>query len=361
MSEPLPLKRIDHLELIVGNARQAAFYYCKAFGFDQVAYMGPETGVRGRASYVLRQDRIRLVLTTPMTHDNDMNIFLTLHGDSVKDIVFEVDDTDAVFNEAVKRGAVPAAEPFDLTDGHGTVRKAAIRTYGETLHSFVCRKRYDGVFLPGYEKRERPGQPVGLRRVDHIVGNVEDRQMDRWADFYINTFGFHPFVSYDDKDISTDFTALRSKVVANEGRRIKFPINEPADGRKKSQIQEYIDFNVTAGVQHIAMHTHNIIETVSKLRENGVEFLYVPDTYYETIWDRVGDIEEDREKIHELGILVDRDEHGYLLQLFTLPMQDRPTLFLEVIQRRGSESFGKGNFKALFESIEREQSRRGNL
>ena len=287
---------------------------------------------------------------------------IAFHGDFVQDIAFEVDDPDWAFKTAVQRGALPWREPYTLEDDFGKVRIAAIRTYGDTIHSFIDRSAYRGVFLPGYEDVSLKGRENDLLVVDHVVGNVEDRQMDRWADWYIRTLGFHQFVSYDDKDISTDYSALRSKVMASSpDRRIKIPINEPAMGVKKSQIQEYIDFNVTAGVQHVAMLTDDILATVSRLRENGLEFLHVPEAYYETVWKRVGDIEEDREAIRKLGILVDRDESGYLLQLFTKPIQDRPTLFFEVIQRHGCQSFGKGNFKALFEAIEREQALRGNL
>ncbi|MHC4944581.1 MAG: 4-hydroxyphenylpyruvate dioxygenase [Planctomycetota bacterium] len=361
MGNSLPIERIHHIELIVGNALQAAYFYRKAFGFDQIAYLGPETGYPDRASYVLKQNDIQLVLSTPLLHDDPRNVFLTLHGDSVKDICFEVADVDAVFNETVERGAVPVFQPLDRQDEGGKVRMAAICTYGDTVHTFLDRNDYDGPFLPGFRKAQRTGQGVGLLRVDHVVGNAEDRQMDRWADFYIDTFGFHQFVSYDDKDISTEYSALRSKVVASDNRKIKFPINEPAKGLRKSQIQEYIDYHYSAGVQHIALFTDNIIDTVSKLRKKGVKFLLVPKAYYDTVWDRVGDIKEDRDRIAENQILVDSDENGYLLQIFTKPVQDRPTLFFEVIQREGCESFGKGNFKALFISIEQEQARRGNL
>lgn len=361
MEKSLPVKRINHIEFLVGNALQAAFYYRKALGFDQVGYLGPETGHPDRASYVLEQGRIRLVFTTPLRHEDPQNVFLLLHGDSVKDICFEVDDVDAIYEEAVNRGAPSARKPFSLEDEGGKVRRAAVRTYGDVIHSFVSLQDYSGIFLPGYREAVIKGDKVGFTRIDHVVANAEDRQMDRWCDYYKYVFGFHQFVSYDDKDISTEFTALRSKVMANDNRNIKFPINEPAAGKRKSQIQEYIDFNYSAGVQHIALYTPDILSTVSALRDNGLKFLTIPETYYETVWDRVGEIEEDREMIRKFNILVDRDEKGYLLQIFTKPMQDRPTLFLEVIQRAGCESFGKGNFKALFESIELEQRRRGNL
>ena len=362
MTHPLRLKRVHHIELIVGNALQAAYFYRKAFGFGQIAYMGPETGTRGRASYVVGNEKIRLVLTSPLSHEDPRNVFLTLHGDSVKDLAFEVDDADAAYREVVSRGAETVMPPTEFKDRDGSVTVFAIKTYGDTIHSFVAKDGYGGVFLPGYRDVERKGADTGLLVVDHVVGNVEDRQMDRWADWYIRTLGFHQFVSYDDKDISTEHSALRSKVMASSpDRRIKLPINEPATGLKKSQIQEYLDFNVTAGVQHVALLTDDIVATVTRLKENGLDFLHVPESYYDTIWDRVGEIGEDREAIRKLGILVDRDETGYLLQLFTKPIQDRPTLFFEVIERHGCQSFGKGNFKALFESIEREQARRGNL
>jgi 4-hydroxyphenylpyruvate dioxygenase len=361
MPQDLPLKRIHHLELVVGNAKQAAYFYRRALGFDLIAYKGPETGHRRRASYALRQGRIALVLTTPLEPEDPYNVFLNLHGDSVKDICFEVEDVDKVFQLACERGARDFEEPSDLADPAGRVRRASIRAYGDTIHSFVAKGAYDGTFLPGFESRELPGETAGLLRVDHVVGNVEDHQMERWVDWYSRIFGFERFVSYDDKDISTEYSALRSTVVASPNRQIKFPINEPAEGRIRSQIQEYIDYHVKAGVQHIAMLTGDICASVRRLRENGVEFLDFPMGYYDRVWDRVGEIKEDPKEIEELGILVDRDDKGYLLQLFTKPVEDRPTLFIEIIQRRGSESFGKGNFRALFETIEQEQRKRGNL
>lgn len=361
MEKSLPVKRIHHIEFIVGNALQAAYFYRKAMGFNQIAYLGPETGHPDCASYVLQQGRIHFVFSTPLRHDDPRNVFLMLHGDSVRDICFEVDDVDGIYQETTHRSAPSALEPFDDTDVHGIVRKAAIGTYGDVIHSFVSLQGYDGPFLPGYREDLREGNSVGFTRIDHVVANTEDRQMDRWCDYYKDIFGFHQFVSYDDKDISTEFTALRSKVMANDRRNIKFPINEPAAGKRKSQIQEYIDFNYSAGVQHIALYTPDILSTVGALRDNGLRFLTIPDAYYQTVWDRVGEIKEDREQIRKFNILVDRDEKGYLLQIFTKPVQDRPTLFLEVIQRAGCESFGKGNFKALFESIELEQRSRGNL
>ncbi len=354
------LSRIHHVELVVGNAKQAAFYYRQAFGFDQVAYRGPETGCAERASYVLRQGDIWMILTTPLRHDDPMSTWHMLHGDGVRDIAFECADADAIHAHAVGAGARSFREPHDLGDERGSVRTASIHTYGETLHTFVQRNGYTG-FLPGFEIREVKGHGVGLTCIDHIVGNVEDQQMNRWVRWYHDTLGMERFVSYDDKDISTEYTALRSTVVASEDRAIKFPLNEPAEGLKRSQIQEYIDANLTAGVQHIAMKTDDIIATIGALRANGVEFLPVPEGYYDHIWDRMQEVTEDREAVKDLRILVDKDDTGYLLQLFTRPLQDRPTLFIEIIQRRGSESFGKGNFKALFETIEQEQAKRGNL
>jgi len=354
------LKRIHHLELVVGNAKQAAYFYHRAFGFDHIAYSGPETGNSKRVSYVLRQGDIWFMITTPLRHDDPLTSWLSLHGDGVRDISFEVDDAAAVHAEAVAGGARSHDAPFTWSDDTGAVQKASINAYGEVLHSFIQRDGFGG-FLPGFEIREIKGRNTGLTCVDHVVGNVEDRQMDRWVRFYGDTLGLERFVSYDDKDISTEYTALRSTVVASPDRVIKFPINEPADGLKPSQIQEYIDANLTAGVQHIALKTDDILASIAALRENGVEFLPVPEGYYDTVWDRVGDIAEDRERIKDLRILVDKDEKGYLLQLFTRPLQDRPTLFIEIIQRAGCESFGKGNFKALFETIEQEQAKRGNL
>jgi 4-hydroxyphenylpyruvate dioxygenase len=361
MSKCVPLKRIHHIEFIVGNALQAAYFYRKAMGFNQVAYSGPETGHPDQASYLLEQGDVRFVFTTPLRHEDPRNVFLLMHGDAVKDVCFEVDDTDAVYNEVLERGADSARKPSDDVDDGGKVRRAAVHTYGDVIHSLVSTGDYKGEFLPGFQELKRKGNPVGLLRVDHVVGNVEEGQMNRWANFYINTFGWHRFVSYDDKDISTEYSALQSIVVANDDRSIKFPINEPAQAKRKSQIQEYIDYNVIAGVQHVALLTEDIISTVTSLRKKGLKFLWVPDSYYETVWDRVCDVAEDHDEIQKNRILVDSDENGYLLQLFTKPMQDRPTLFLEIIQRRGCESFGKGNFKALFVSIEEEQRRRGNL
>ncbi|MDA7977784.1 MAG: 4-hydroxyphenylpyruvate dioxygenase [Pirellulales bacterium] len=361
MSDPLPLKEIHHVEILVGNAKQAAYYYRKAFGFSQVAYAGPETGVKDQASYIMKQGRIRLAVTTPMFPTDDMAEHLRKHGDGVLDIAFLVDDVDACYQTAVERGAESAKEPYDMADGNGRVRRAKIRAYGDTLHSFVSLADYNGLFLPGYQERRKPAPNAGLNMIDHIVGNVEDGKMNDWGTYYNKVLGFHQFMSFDDKDINTEFSALRSKVMADATGKIKFPINEPAEGKRKSQIAEYIDYNVGAGVQHIALTTSDIIHTVTILKDNGVEFLRVPDSYYDVVWDRVGDITEDHQALRDLGILIDRDDKGYLLQLFTKPVEDRPTLFYEIIQRRGSDSFGKGNFKSLFEAIEREQEARGNL
>ncbi|HUY33498.1 MAG TPA: 4-hydroxyphenylpyruvate dioxygenase [Pirellulales bacterium] len=362
MSEgPLPLKAIHHVELLVGNAKQAAYYYRHAFGFSQLAYAGPETGVREQASYVLYQGDIRLVLSTPLSPNEAMAEHLRLHGDGVLDIAFLVDDVDACFAEAVARGAHVAMAPYDRNDAFGRIRRAKIRAYGDTLHSFISMADYNGPFLPGYQVRRGPAAGTGLLRVDHVVGNVEDGKMNDWGTYYNKVLGFHQFMTFDDKDISTEFSALRSQVMADPRDLIKFPINEPAPGKRKSQIQEYLDYNVGAGVQHIALTTRDIIHTVTVLMDNGVEFLSVPDAYYDLVWDRVGEIREDREAIRHLKILIDRDDKGYLLQLFTKPVEDRPTLFYEIIQREGSDAFGKGNFKALFEAIERDQALRGNL
>jgi 4-hydroxyphenylpyruvate dioxygenase len=354
------LRGIHHVELWVGNAKQASYFYRRCFGFDQVAYMGPETGVHDRASYCLKQGNIFVVVSSPLTHLSPMNVWLSCHGDGVRDIAFEVGNVDRSFQAAVARGATPLIEPHDVEASDGAIRRCSVQTYGDTVHSFIERGDYAG-FLPGYALDETRGDNVGIHCIDHVVGNVEHRRMDDWCDFYEQVFDFSQFVSYDDKDICTDYTALRSKVMASDDRAVKFPINEPAAGKKKSQIQEYIDFNMTAGVQHLALRTENILETIAQLRENGAEFLDVPDSYYETVWDRVGDIDEDRDKVRDLKILIDRDDNGYLLQLFTRPLQDRPTFFVEIIQRCGSDSFGKGNFQALFEAIEREQQKRGHL
>jgi 4-hydroxyphenylpyruvate dioxygenase len=359
----LPIHGTDYIELYVGNAKQAAHFYKTAFGFQSVAYAGLETGLRDRASYVLRQGKITLVLTCPLNSQSPVSDYIKRHGDGVKVIAFWVDDATYAFTETVRRGAKPFMEPTTEVDAHGRVTRSGIHTYGETVHVFVERKEYKGVFLPGYEKWESEYNPtpIGLEYVDHCVGNVELGQMNRWAKFYEEVLGFKNLITFDDKDISTEYTALMSKVMSNGNGRIKFPINEPAMGRKKSQIEEYLDFFEGPGCQHIAVATDDIIFTVSELRKRGVEFLYVPGTYYDTVVDRVGKIKEDLEVLKKLGIMVDRDEEGYLLQIFTKPVEDRPTLFFEIIQRVGARSFGKGNFQALFESIEAEQARRGTL
>lgn len=358
---PLPIKDIDHVEFFVGNAKQAAEYYRLLFGFDLVGYAGPETGVRDHASYLLQQGHIRFVLTTPLTPESDSAKKIMQHGDGVYDIALRVDDVERAYKAATERGAPSVHEPMELRDETGAIKKAAIQTYGDTIHSLVEKNGYEGPLLPGFMPVEKKGGNQFLKAIDHIVGNVEDGKMNCWVDFYESVFGFENFITFDDKDISTEYSALRSKVMASENRRVKFPINEPADGRRKSQIQEYIDFNRGAGVQHVALITGDIISAIKDLRERGVEFLEVPDAYYDTLTERVGEIKEDIDELRKLKILVDKDDDGYLLQLFTKPVEDRPTLFFEVIQRRGCQGFGKGNFKALFEAIEREQARRGNL
>ena len=359
----LPLKGTDHIEFYVGNAKQSAYYYQGAFGFELVAYAGPETGLRDRASYVLVQDKVRLVLTTALEPGSAIARHVQQHGDGVRVLALEVDDAAAAFRETVQRGALPAAEPQLLRDAFGPAMVASIHTYGDTIHTFVERRNYTGPFLPGYVARSFsfPAAPLGLRYVDHCVGNVGWGEMNQWVAFYEKVMGFNLLVTFDDKDISTEYSALMSKVVSNGNGFIKFPINEPAEGRKKSQIEEYLDYYRGPGVQHIALATNDIIKTVAGLRNRGVEFLVVPDSYYDDLLARVGTIEEDLTALRELNILVDRDEEGYFFQIFTKPVEDRPTVFYEIIQRKGARSFGKGNFKALFEAIEREQAQRGNL
>ena len=361
MENPLKLKRIHHVEFWVGNARQAAFYYRKGFGFSQVAYRGLETGRRQQTSYVLSQGKANFILTTPMTPDDPAAEHVRKHGDGVRDIAFEVADADAAFSEAVLRGAQPAIEPHDVNDGHGTVRWAAVHTYGDTLHSLISYKDYKGPFLPGFVAAPIAADDCGILRIDHIVGNVELGKMQYWADYYTRVFGFHRYITFDDKDISTEYSALMSIVMSDDSHSVKFPINEPAMARNKSQIQEYIEAYGGPGAQHIALQCKDVLYTVSKLQRNGLEFLRVPDTYYEALPSRVGPLKEPVAALRSLGILVDRDEEGYLLQIFSKPVEDRPTMFFEIIQRKGSRGFGKGNFKALFESIELEQARRGNL
>ncbi len=361
----LPIMGTDYVEFYVGNAKQAAHFYKTALGFQSLAYAGLETGVKDRTSYVLVQDKIRLVLTTPMPGTENQEIFehITKHGDGVKVVALWVEDATKAWEETTKRGAKSYFEPRTETDKDGEVVRSGIHTYGDTVHIFVERKNYNGTFLPGFEKWESHynPSPVGLRYIDHMVGNVDWGQMNVWAKFYNEVMGFANLITFDDKDISTQYTALMSKVMTNGNGRIKFPINEPAKGKKKSQIEEYIDFYNGAGVQHIAVATNDIVFTVSEMKKRGIEFLYVPGTYYDTVLDRVGEIAEDIEVLRKHGIMVDRDDEGYLLQIFTKPLTDRPTLFFEIIQRKGAQSFGKGNFKALFESIEAEQARRGTL
>lgn len=359
----LPLNGTDYLELYVSNARQAAHYFQTAFGFQPLAYAGLQTGLRDRESYVLVQDKIRLVLTSPLHSNTEVGRHIDQHGDGVRVVALWVDNATNAFNETVRRGARPFLEPTHEQDTHGYVVRSGIHSYGDTVHVFVERNDYNGPFLPGYKawNPDYKPAPVGLKYVDHMVGNVGWNEMNTWTRFYAEVMGFTQLVSFDDKDISTDYTALMSKVMSNGNGRIKFPINEPAEGKKKSQIEEYIHFYEGAGIQHIAVATDNIVETVTALRDRGVEFLRVPDTYYDDLRERIGQIDEEIETLRPLGILVDRDEEGYLLQIFTKPVTPRPTLFFEIIQRKGARSFGKGNFKALFEAIEREQELRGTL
>jgi len=364
MSEDfLPINGTDYVEFYVGNAKQVAHYYQTAFGFQPLAYSGLETGDKEKTSYVLVQDKIRFVFTTAIVPDSTVADHVKEHGDGVKVVALWVDDAARSWRETTNRGAKSYFEPVTKKDENGEVVMAGIHTYGETVHIFVERKNYSGSFLPGFIKWEpdyKP-EPLGLKYVDHMVGNVGWGEMDIWAKFYRDVMDFKQLISFDDKDISTEYTALMSKVMSNDNGRIKFPINEPAKGRKMSQIEEYINFYRGPGVQHVAMATDDIIYTVTELRRRGVEFLYVPASYYETVLDRVGEIDEKLEPLQKLGILIDRDDEGYLLQIFTKPVEDRPTVFYEIIQRKGAKSFGKGNFKALFESIEREQERRGTL
>ena len=363
VTDTFPINGTDFIEFYVGNAKQAAHFYRNVFGYKILGYRGPETGTRDRASYILEQGKVRLLLTRALRPDSDIASHVHKHGDGVKDIALWVDDVRKAFRLAVERGAKPAYEPKALVDEQGEVVIAGIHTYGETIHSLVERRNYKGPFMPGFVPFAGRGQAddVGLQYIDHCVGNVELGAMNKWVKYYADVLGFSQLISFDDKTISTEYSALMSKVVANGNGRIKFPLNEPAKGKKKSQIDEYLEFYQGPGCQHIAIATDNIIETVTKLRDNGVEFLRVPGTYYDTVIDRVGHIDEDVTRLRELGILVDRDEEGYLLQIFTKPMEDRPTLFYEIIQRKGAKSFGAGNFKALFEALEREQDLRGNL
>ena len=359
----LPLLGTDYVELYVGNAKQSAHFYKTAFGFQSEAFAGLETGLTDRVSYVLKQDKIRLVLTTPLDENGPINAHINKHGDGVKVMALWVEDAKSAWEETTKRGAKSFMEPTVEKDEFGEVVRSGIYTYGETVHVFVERKNYKGTFLPGFKKWESHynPEPVGLKFVDHMVGNVGWGEMKEWCEFYAKVMGFAQIISFTDDDISTEFNALMSKVMSNGNGRIKFPINEPAEGKKKSQIEEYLDFYKGAGVQHIAVATDDIVKTVSAMRDRGVEFLYVPDEYYDDLLERVGEIDEDVEVLKKHGILIDRDDEGYLLQLFTKPVVDRPTMFFEVIQRKGAQSFGVGNFKALFEAIEREQESRGTL
>lgn len=360
-ADTFPLRRLDHVRFYVNNARQNAYFYHHAFGFDIVGYHGLETGLRHEVDYLVQQGGVRFLFTAPVRPGHVMAEKIAQHGDFVQDIAFEVDDVELAFRTAVSRGARPAREPFELAGPEGVVRLASIHTYGDVLHTFVNRDDYRGDFLPGFQQRTIRGDGLGLVEVDHIVGNVELGHMNEWVRWYQEVLGFTQLISFDDKDISTDYTALMSKVMASGNQRIKFPINEPAEGKKKSQIDEYLEYFGGAGVQHVALRTDSILETVTALRRRGIDFLYVPPTYYQELPDRVGAIDEDIRDLAELGILVDRDEEGYLLQIFTKPITDRPTLFYEIIERKGARSFGKGNFKALFEAIEREQALRGTL
>src|SRR5665213_85781 len=359
----LPLQEIEYVEFYVGNAKQAAHYYKTAFGFQSLAYAGPETGLKDKASYVLRQNKLTFVLTTPLQKGNEIADHINKHGDGVKILALKVDDAKNAWKETTKRGGRSYMEPLTLKDEFGKVVMSGIHTYGETVHLFIERKNYRGAFMPGYRKWESAYNPpeTGLLYVDHCVGNVGWNQMNKWVKFYEEVMGFRNILSFDDKDISTEYSALMSKVMSNGNGYVKFPINEPAEGKKKSQVEEYLQFYNGEGVQHVAIATNNIIDTVTKLKERGVEFLKIPASYYATVLDRVGHIDEDLKPLSELGILIDKDDEGYLLQIFCKPVEDRPTLFFEIIQRKGAQSFGKGNFKALFEAIEREQAERGNL
>ncbi len=358
---PLKIRQVHHIELYVGNAKQADYYYRNAFGFDRIAYTGLETGNREQCSYALQQGTFRLLLTTPYSPLDKAGPHILKHGDGVRDIALEVEDADFAFEEAIARGAEPAVAPYSIKSPRGEARRAAVKVYGDTIHSFFSKRDYDGPLMPDFIESRAPGRNAGLLRLDHYVANVEFGKMTYWEDWYKRVFGLERYLTFDDKDISTEFTALNSVVMANHSRSIKFPINEPAPGKRKSQIEEYNDFYQSPGVQHIALLTTDIISTIRQLRGNGVEFLEVPPAYYEMLTERVGNIDEDLDALRELRILVDRDEDGYLLQLFTKPVEDRPTLFFEIIERKGAQGFGKGNFRALFEAIEREQAQRGNL
>lgn len=359
----LPLHGTDYVEFYVGNAKQAAHYYKTAFGFQSLAYAGPETGVKDRSSYVIRQNKLTFVLTTPLRTENEIADHIYKHGDGVKFLALKVDDAADAWQQTKKRGAKTYMEPQTLKDENGELVMSGIHTYGDTVHLFIERKNYQGVFMPGFVKWESHYNPAetGLLYVDHCVGNVGWNQMNPWVKFYQDVMGFRNILSFDDSDISTEYSALMSKVMSNGNGYVKFPINEPAEGKKKSQVEEYLDFYNGEGVQHVAIATNNIVETVTKLQDRGVEFLKIPASYYVDVLDRVGTIDEDLAPLQALGILIDRDDEGYLLQIFSKAVQDRPTVFFEIIQRKGAKSFGKGNFKALFEALEREQDARGNL
>jgi len=359
----LPLHGTDYVEFYVGNAKQAAHFYKTAFGFQSLAYAGPETGMKDKVSYVIRQNKLTFVLTTPLRNNTDIADQINKHGDGVKYLALKVDDATDAWQQTTGRGGKSYLEPTTLKDEQGEVVMSGIHTYGDTVHLFIERKNYKGVFMPGFKKWESPYNPTetGLLYVDHCVGNVGWNQMNPWVKFYEEVMGFKNILSFDDNDISTEYSALMSKVMSNGNGYVKFPINEPAEGKKKSQVEEYLDFYNGEGVQHVAIATNNIVETVNELKKRGIDFLKIPASYYVDVLDRVGKIDEDLQPLAELGILIDRDEEGYLLQIFSKPLQDRPTLFFEIIQRKGARSFGKGNFKALFEALEREQDARGNL
>lgn len=359
----LPLHGTDYVEFYVGNAKQAAHFYKTAFGFQSLAYAGPETGLKDRVSYVIRQNKLTFVLTTPLRTDNPIADHIYRHGDGVKYLALMVDDARSAWQETTSRGGKNYLEPKVLSDEQGEVVMSGIHTYGDTVHLFIERKKYGGVFMPGFREWKSNYNPTetGLLYVDHCVGNVGWNQMNPWVKFYEKVMGFKNILTFDDNDISTEYSALMSKVMSNGNGYVKFPINEPAEGKKKSQVEEYLDFYNGEGVQHVAIATHDIVSTVSELQRRGVEFLKVPNSYYEDVLDRVGEIDEDLAPLRDLGILIDRDDEGYLLQIFSKPLEDRPTLFFEIIQRKGAKSFGKGNFKALFEALEREQDARGNL
>lgn len=359
----LPLQGTDYVEFYVGNAKQAAHFYKTAFGFQSLAYAGPETGIKDRVSYVVRQHKLTFMFTTPLRSQNPLADHIYKHGDGVKVLALKVEDATDAWQQTTARGGKSYLAPETLTDADGDVVLSGIHTYGDTVHLFVERKNYKGVFMPGFRKWESVYNPTdtGLLYVDHCVGNVGWNQMNQWVKFYEEVMGFRNILSFDDNDISTEYSALMSKVMSNGNGFVKFPINEPAEGKKKSQVEEYLDYYDGEGCQHVALATNDIVKTVTELQNRGIEFLKVPSSYYADLLDRVGKIEEDLRPLQDLGILVDRDEEGYLLQIFTKPVEDRPTLFFEIIQRKGAKSFGKGNFKALFEAIEREQDLRGNL